>query len=181
MVSRNYRQLRASSAQVTGPASYVQYVASDTVTTGELVFAFNDLKVVDCIGSVNAWAQGYIVIPRRVCQGHIVKCQVYADAGHGHAAVAFTGNALATHQHNITTVGAAGGGKAMTEPVIPGPLETAGAGQANTNAVDAASAGTPAGTNAATVAVTTVAGGTSSELSAAENISGVTFYATARW
>lgn len=40
------------------------------------------------------------------------------------------------HPHNLTTVGAAGGGTAVTEPVVPGPLEAAGGGQVNPAAVD---------------------------------------------
>jgi len=40
------------------------------------------------------------------------------------------------HQHDVTTVAAAGGGSAMTEPLVAGPLETAGAGQVNAGAVD---------------------------------------------
>ena len=45
-------------------------------------------------------------------------------------------NDHAAHGHNITTVVAAGGGGALTDPVIPGPLESAGGGQVNTAAVD---------------------------------------------
>ena len=40
------------------------------------------------------------------------------------------------HQHDVTTVAAAGGGSAMTEAAIAGALETAGAGQTNPDAVD---------------------------------------------
>lgn len=58
----------------------------------------------------------------------------------------------AVHQHDITTVAAAGGGAAMTEPAIAGPLETAGAGQTNTNAVDANAAAQAHAAGAAAVA-----------------------------
>ena len=44
--------------------------------------------------------------------------------------------AHAAHGHDITTVAAIGGGSALTEPAIAGPLETAGAGQTNPDAVD---------------------------------------------
>ena len=40
------------------------------------------------------------------------------------------------HLHDLTTVVAAGAGTAVTEPVIPGPLEAAGGGQTNPDAVD---------------------------------------------
>ena len=46
----------------------------------------------------------------------------------------------AVHGHDITTVAAAGGGAAVTEPAVAGPLETAGAGQTNPAAVDALAA-----------------------------------------
>ena len=42
----------------------------------------------------------------------------------------------AAHPHNLTTVVAAGGGAAMTEPLVAGPLESAGGGQVNPGAVD---------------------------------------------
>jgi len=44
--------------------------------------------------------------------------------------------AHAAHGHDITTVVAAGGGSAVTEPVIAGPFESAGGGQTNPGAVD---------------------------------------------
>ena len=40
------------------------------------------------------------------------------------------------HQHDITSVVAAGGGGALTDPLIPGPLESVGGGQVNAGAVD---------------------------------------------
>jgi len=42
----------------------------------------------------------------------------------------------AAHGHDITTVVAAGGGGALTDPAVAGPLESAGGGQVNTGAVD---------------------------------------------
>ena len=56
------------------------------------------------------------------------------------------------HQHDITTVVAAGGGAALTEPAVAGPLETAGAGQTNPNAVDANAAAQAHAAGAAAVA-----------------------------
>lgn len=50
-----------------------------------------------------------------------------------HAGSAVT--AHGTHQHNVTTVAAAGGGTAMLTPMVAGALE--GGAQTNTNAVDA--------------------------------------------
>lgn len=40
------------------------------------------------------------------------------------------------HQHDITTVAAAGGGGALTDPATPGAIESAGGGQVNTDAID---------------------------------------------
>ncbi|MBI4029421.1 MAG: hypothetical protein HY376_03580 [Candidatus Blackburnbacteria bacterium] len=55
-----------------------------------------------------------------------------------HAAAGVTQpDAHAQHQHAVTTVMAAGGGSALTEPMVAGAFETAGAGQTNTGAVDA--------------------------------------------
>lgn len=77
---------------------------------------------------------------------------IAAVADHPQADVA---GALAdhpVHQHDITTVTAAGGGSAMTEPAVAGALETAGAGQTNPNAVDANAAAQAHAAGAAAVA-----------------------------
>lgn len=63
-----------------------------------------------------------------------------AVADHGAASVIAAIDDHAAHGHDITTVAAAGGGSAMTEPAAPGALETAGAGQTNVGAVDALAA-----------------------------------------
>ena len=77
-----------------------------------------------------------------------------------HAAAAIVGAIAdhAVHGHDITTVAAAGGGSAMTEAVIPGPLETAGAGQVNPAAVDNLAAVQAHGAGAAPVTHTIGAG-----------------------
>lgn len=196
-----------------GAASYVQALAADLETDG-LILTFNRLGSIPSIAGVRAWAAGYDLVPTRVLSGatgkaNKVKFAVYPKASHAHAAPAFTGAALAAHQHaltgatftgaalgnhqhDITTVAAGGGGTAMLTPAVAGPLE--GGAQTNTNAVDAASGGTPAGTiggsadaitagtpagTVAAIAANATTTGTATELTAAQNISGVTFYGEA--
>lgn len=67
---------------------------------------------------------------------HAAADVVAALADHGAASVVAAVDDHAVHGHDITTVAAAGGGSAMTEPAVAGALETAGAGQTNTAAVD---------------------------------------------
>lgn len=58
----------------------------------------------------------------------------------------------AAHGHDITTVVPAGGGGAITDPAIPGPLESAGGGQVNAGAVDVLAAAQAHAAGAAAVA-----------------------------
>lgn len=177
-----------------GPVSY-DSAARPTIT-------FNRLKTIESIEAVVITALGYIVdvvsisgniatyrVQWPAAHTHVFTGNVLATHTHAVTGVTFTGNAMATHQHDITTVGAGGGGAAMTEPAAPGPLETAAAGQTNTNAVDAASAGTPTGTIGGTAdAITggTPAGTNANQTLAAMSevpdttvLNGVTFYASA--
>lgn len=165
-----------------GPASY-DNTSRPTIT-------FSDVRTIDSISDVQITNDGgYVAEPVSV-SGNIVTFLVRtgqnAETAHTHASTGltatFAGSALAAHQHDVTTVTAAGGGAAMTEPAVAGSLETAGAGQTNTNAVDGASAGTPAGSN--TMGGNTASGGAITagaldEVANATNLSGVTFYSTA--
>ncbi len=67
---------------------------------------------------------------------HAAAAVVAAIDDHAAAAVVAAIDDHPVHGHDITTVIAAGGGSAVTEPVIPGPLESAGGGQTNPAAVD---------------------------------------------
>lgn len=110
-------------------------------------FTFRNLKTINTITDVKLYAEGYILEPVSV-SGNVVTFKALWAPSHTHV---FTGDALATHQHDITTVGPAGGGAAMTQKAAAPRtrLETAGAGQTNSNAVDAKTGGTPTGTNTA--------------------------------
>ena len=72
---------------------------------------------------------------------------------------AFTVTTHGTHQHDITTVAAAGAGTAMLTPMVAGSLE--GGAQVNTNAVNASAA----------IAHVAVAAGALAEVAAATNLS----------
>lgn len=157
----NQQKIRKVMDSTTGPASY----ASATRPT----IAFNQLRGIDSVADIKLWAEGYTVVPVSI-SCNVVTYKVLSAPAHTHILTA--SGALATHQHDITTVGTAGGDN-ITEPAIAGALEDAGAGGTMANAVDAKTAGTPAGTNA----VQTRAA--DSEVIDTTNLSGVTIYGEA--
>ena len=83
---------------------------------------------------------------------HAAAAVVAAFADHTQAAIVAAVADHAAHGHDITTVGPAGGGGAVTDPLIPGPLESAGGGQVNVGAVDVLAAAQAHAAGAAAVA-----------------------------
>lgn len=164
------RMQKIETATQLGNAAYVQHVASDTVTAGELAITFGGLRTIDSLAGVHVYGNGYVVIPRRIT-ANTVKCSVYPVASHAHGA-------LANHAHDILVTGGAGaaGTNTVQASAAAGPLTkqeaaTATIAGGGASGVQNASGGTPA-------AVSTAAG-VLTELTAGQNISGVTFYASA--
>ena len=134
-------------------AAYATAAKPSVAMPGRYIANFNDVEI--RVESATGNLRGYLdatstlnaaVVEIRSVRGEQVAASIGnhtqaqvagALADHTQAQVA---GALAdhpVHQHDITTVVAAGGGSALTEPVIAGPFESAGGGQVNPNAVDA--------------------------------------------
>ncbi|HUU08556.1 MAG TPA: hypothetical protein VMW61_03470 [Dehalococcoidales bacterium] len=75
-----------------------------------------------------------------------------ALADHAQAAIIAAVADHAAHGHDITTVGPAGGGGAVTAPAVAGPLESVGGPVTNTGAVDVLAAAQAHAAGAAAVA-----------------------------
>lgn len=155
------RKIRESRTSAAGPASY------DSGTRPTMTFT--NLRCINAVDDVLIAAEGYEVEIVSV-SGNVVTYKVLSNATHTHG---FTGNALATHQHNIVTVGAAGGGNLLTQPAGATRIESAGAGQTNTNAIAGKTGGTPSGTNAAQTKAAKV------EVANGTVLNGITFYGKA--
>lgn len=120
-----------------------------TLTHAQLVAAVDDHAQAAIVGALADHAQAAIV---GALADHAQAAIVGALADHAQAAIVGALADHAAHGHNITTVAAAGGGAALTQPLVPGPIETAAAPQVNVGAVDVLGAAQAHAAGAAAVA-----------------------------